>query len=198
LVAKVTNESAAHKTLAKPLGFALGDLSMPWQRQVADNLVLRGNDLALTAIAQAIWRDARVVAKFEKSQIIRLLDAVQRRLEQILAKRFRSKVELETVVILCELLLGLLRTRDSENHDIRILLQPNLPRTRKFEDLVGELTYLSVETPWKVKSRVDISIPEKPLGDMTPDLLVALKLYLAGDVGTDAIQINQVVDDGAN
>jgi hypothetical protein len=160
--------------------------------------VLRGNDLALTAIAQAIWRDARVVAKFEKSQIIRLLDAVQRRLEQILAKRFRSKVELETVVILCELLLGLLRTRDSENHDIRILLQPNLPRTRKFEDLVGELTYLSVETPWKVKSRVDISIPEKPLGDMTPDLLVALKLYLAGDVGTDAIQINQVVDDGAN
>jgi len=198
LLAQVVNNSAAHKTLAKTLGFALGDLSMPWQRQVADNLVLRGNDLALTALARAVWRDARVVAKFDKSQLVRLLDAVQVRLEQILAKDVRGYVELETVVRLCELLLGLLRTRNSEDKNIRMLLQPNLPRTRKFEDLVEGFTDLFVETSVKVESRVDISIPEKPLGDETPDLLVALKLYLAGDVGTNAIRINQVVDDDAN
>lgn len=198
LVAQVTQQSAAHKTLSKTLGFALGDLSMPWQQQVADNLVLRGNDLALTALARAVWRDARVVAKFEKSQVVRLLDALQVRMEQLLAKSAQSKSELETIVRLCELLLGLLRTRDSEDNDLRMLLQPNLPRTRKFEDLVEELADLVSENSWNVESRVDISIPEKPLGDLTPDLLVALKLYLAGDVGTNAIQINQVVDDETN
>jgi len=198
LLAQVVNKSAADRTLAKTLGFALGDLSMPWQRQVADNLVLRGNDLALTALARAVWRDARVVAKFDKSQLVRLLDAVQVRLEQVLIKSTRNNAELETVVRLCELLLGLLRTRDSDDSDVRMLLQPNLPRTRKFEDLVEGFAVLFVEKSLKAESRVDISIPEKPLDDKTPDLLVALKLYLAGDVGTDAIQITQVVDDDAN
>jgi len=160
--------------------------------------VLRGKDLALTALARAVWRDARVVAKFDKSQLVRLLDAVQVRLEQVLIKSTRNNAELETVVRLCELLLGLLRTRDSDDSDVRMLLQPNLPRTRKFEDLVEGFAVLFVEKSLKAESRVDISIPEKPLDDKTPDLLVALKLYLAGDVGTDAIQITQVVDDDAN
>jgi hypothetical protein len=79
-----------------------------------------------------------------------------------------------------------------------MLLQPNLPLTKKFEVLVKRLGELFVEKSWKVASRVEFSIPEKPRDDKTPDLFVALKLYLAGDVGTDAIRINQVADEEAN
>jgi hypothetical protein len=198
LAAQLNNDSPAHKTLGKTLGFALGDISMPWQRKVADDLVVRGKDLALTALARAIWRDARVVEKFDKSQIIRLLDALHMRLTRLLAKSSLTSTERESTVRLSELLLGLLRTRDSEDDNVRMLLQPNLPLTKKFEVLVKRLGELFVEKSWKVASRVEFSIPEKPRDDKTPDLFVALKLYLAGDVGTDAIRINQVADEEAN
>jgi len=42
-------------------------------------------------------------------------------------------------------------------------------------------------------SRVQINI-EKPEGDRTPDLLYALRLYLTGDDGANAIHISSVSD----
>ena len=45
----------------------------------------------------------------------------------------------------------------------------------------------------KLFSRVKINI-QKPSGDRTPDLLYALRLYLTGDDGANAIHISSVSD----
>jgi hypothetical protein len=38
------------------------------------------------------------------------------------------------------------------------------------------------------------NLPDKPEGESTPDLLYALRLYLTGDVGADAIRVTGVND----
>jgi hypothetical protein len=46
-----------------------------------------------------------------------------------------------------------------------------------------------------LKSRVQVAdLPEKPAGEEPPDLLYALRRYLAGDVGANAIRVTDVSD----
>ena len=48
---------------------------------------------------------------------------------------------------------------------------------------------------FELRSRVQVgSLPERAPGDQTPDLLYALRLYLTGDVGANAIRVTGVLD----
>ena len=90
-----------------------------------------------------------------------------------------------------ELLLGLLRTRASSNSEIKMLLQPHQKITKKLAKQVERVTEIVAQFNIKLNSRVQINI-EKPEGDRTPDLLYALRLYLTGDDGANAIHISSV------
>ena len=92
-----------------------------------------------------------------------------------------------------ELLLGLLRTRNASDPDIRMLLQPRQKITVELAKLVEHVTELVAQSNVSLFSRVQLSI-EKPEGDRTPDLLYALYLYLTGDDGVNAIHITSVSD----
>ena len=50
-----------------------------------------------------------------------------------------------------------------------------------------------VQSNVQLLSRIKLSI-QKPTGDRTPDLLYALRLYLTGDDGANAIHISSVSD----
>ena len=92
-----------------------------------------------------------------------------------------------------ELLLGLLRTRASTNPEIKMLLQPHQKITKKLADQVERVTEIVAQSNVNLFSRVQLDV-KKPVDDRTPDLLYALRLYLTGDDGANAIHITSVSD----
>jgi hypothetical protein len=92
-----------------------------------------------------------------------------------------------------ELLLGLLRTRASTNPGVKMLLQPHQNITKKLAMQVEQVAKIVAESKIHLFSRVQLNI-QKPAGDLTPDLLYALRLYLTGDDGANAIHITSVSD----
>ena len=65
--------------------------------------------------------------------------------------------------------------------------------TKKLAKQVERVTEIVAQSNISLFSRVQIKI-EKPEGDRTPDLLYALRLYLTGDDGANAIHISSVSD----
>ena len=92
-----------------------------------------------------------------------------------------------------ELLLGLLRTRASSDSEIKMLLQPHQKITKELARQVERVTEIVAQSNATLFSRVQINI-KKPEGERTPDLLYALRLYLTGDDGANAIHITSVSD----
>ena len=170
----------------RALGFALGDVSQPWQKDALARLLARPSRGALRIFAYAIWREAHFVDKFTAAE----LNAVLNSLLDLLGK---DPVRGRPTVEMLELLLGLLRTRASSDSEIRMLLQPHQKITKALAKEIERVTAAVARSGVQLPSRVQINL-QKPEGDRTPDLLYALRLYLTGDDGANAIHINSVAD----
>jgi hypothetical protein len=96
-----------------------------------------------------------------------------------------------------EFLLGLLRTRESLDPNIKKILQPGEEITKELAELVENVTKIVAQSKVKLYSRVQINI-QKPEGDRTLDLLYALRLFLTGDDGANAIKITVSDDEKDN
>lgn len=179
----------------KSLGFALGDLSESWQRHILSALMRRNDAQALRVLARAIWREEGFVRTFDSRA---LADLARRTLVALAASNSKanpSKVEIASLARYCELLLGLLRSRDSEDPETRMVLQPHQQITKALADQIERVIDRISMSPLPLLSRVQVAnLPEKPEGDDTPDLLYALRLYLTGDVGANAIRVTGVND----
>lgn len=94
-------------------------------------------------------------------------------------------------------MLGLLRTRASSNPEIKMLLQPHQKITKEFAKQIEHVTEIILQSDIPLFSRVQLNL-QKPKSDRAPDLLYALRLYLGGDDGADAIHISSVSDGNAD
>ncbi len=180
----------------RAVGFALGDVSEQWQKVLLSKLVANPTNDSLSVFAYAIWRERSVVERFSLSELADILRDLSERLEKInsapiayVRKQDWSRATIGTL----ELLLGLLRARASSNPEIKMLLQPHQKITKELAKQVERVTELVAQSNISLLSRVQINI-EKPEGDRTPDLLYALRLYLTGDDGANAIHISSVSD----
>jgi hypothetical protein len=171
------------------IGFALGDMSQEWQQEVLSQLAARASDTALRVFAYAIWRDRHFVEQFTLSELQSILAS----LEAALSRTPAVSSSVRSTVQPLELLLGLLRTRSSEDTEISMLLQPHQRITKELAKQVERVTDLFAKTNTPLFSRVQINL-RNPEGDHTPDLLYALRLYLTGDDGAHAIHITSVAD----
>jgi hypothetical protein len=182
----------------RAVGFALGDVSMQWQKDVQSRLATHPTNDALSVFSHAIWRESGFSARFPISELQAILTVLSRRLARIISalatdlrdisiRRDWARATTETL----ELLLGLLRTRTSSNPEIRMLLQPHQKITKKLAKQVEHVTEIVAQSNVTIFSRVQINL-QKPKGDLTPDLLYALRLYLTGDDGANAIHIASV------
>lgn len=180
---------------ARALGFALGDLSQPWQQDILRKRLPKIDSTALTVFAQAIWRNEGFVHALGAADVEK---AARRTLEAI--KRFNRKEsfvrrDVHPFTEHCELLLGLLRSRDSEDPETRTLLQPSQAITKEFAEQIEQATASLTGASVRLKSRVQVAdLPEKQEGDDTPDLLYALRLYLTGEEEANAIRVTDVSD----
>lgn len=183
----------------RAVGFSLGDVSEQWQKDLFSKLVANPTSDALRVLSYAIWREQKFVEKFSLSDLRPILNA----LNSMLGKKIKqystrkdARIDLDWIRATTEpieLLFGLLRTRASSNTEIKMLLQPHQKITKELAKQVERVTEIVVQSNISLRSRVQINL-EKPEGDRTPDLLYALRLYLTGDDGANAIHISSVSD----
>ncbi|HTZ28333.1 MAG TPA: hypothetical protein VMC83_30330 [Streptosporangiaceae bacterium] len=178
----------------RSLGFALGDLSQPWQQDILRTLLSSINRRTLRVFALAIWRDEGFVRAFGAADLAKVTRLTLAAIKDVDGKRSPNKREVASFTRYCELLLGLLRSRDSEDQEVRMLLQPHQAITKELAEQVERATAIIAQASVRLESRVQVNLPEKPEGEDTPDLLYALRLYLTGDVGANAIQVTGVND----
>lgn len=199
LIEQVNNEDIRDPRAA---GFALGDVSQEWQQYIFDRLASSPRNDAVSVFAYAIWREPHFIERFSLSQLKVLLDALSQRLANSAPPRMGSvrkedqrkrRSWVRKTAEPLELLLGLLRTRDSKDPNIRMLLQPHQQITKQFAEQVDRIEEALAKTQVSLYSRVQINI-QKPEGIRTPDLLYALRLYLTGDDGANAIHITGISD----
>jgi hypothetical protein len=193
---------SGHIREPRAVGLALGDVSQKWQQYVFDRLASHPRNDAISVLAYAIWRERDFVKHFSLSALIALLHAMLQRLARVSPPRRVNDQDTDRWAIRnwaratvepLELLLGLLRTRASDDPDIRMLLQPHQRITKQFAEQIDRLEEMSAETHVSLFSRVQINI-QKPEGVRSPDLLYALRLYLTGDDGANAIHITGISD----
>lgn len=180
----------------RAVGFALGDVSEQWQKNLLSKLVAHPTKDALSVFAYGIWREQYFIERFSFHELQSVLDALKTLFGSIKpcppGKDGRNWVRATTEPL--ELLLGLLRTRSSCAPEIKMLLQPHQKITKELAKQVERVTEIVAQsTNATLFSRVQINI-QKPDGDRTPDLLYALSLYLTGDDGANAIHITSVSD----
>ena len=179
----------------RSLGFALGDLSQTWQQDLLHDLVARNDGLTLRVFARAIWRNGNFVHAFTADTVSALANRALTAISEISTKTHLSRYEVSSLTRYCEFLLGLLRSRESENAETRMQLQPHQRITRQLADQIEIAADRIAAGAPPLQSRVAVAnLPEKPEGDNTPDLLYALRLYLTGDVGANAIRVTGVND----
>lgn len=179
------------------VGFALGNVSEQWQEYILSELVARPTNGTLRVFAYAIWREQHFVEKFDLAQLKSILNGLNTMLGCPPRKSEKDKWAthnwVRTTAELLELLLGLLRARNSSDDEIKMLLQPHQKITKELANRVERVTEIIAQSNVSIFSRVQINI-KKSETDFTPDLLYALRLYLTGDDGANAIHITSVSD----
>lgn len=185
----------------RAIGFALGDVSVQWQKDLLAKLVANPTNDVLRVFSYAIWREQHFVEKFSSADLRPILNTLNIMLGDIRhcpARKHeqdewtaRSWIRATTEPL--ELLLGLLRTRALADPEIKMLLQPHQKITKELSKQVERVTGIVLQSNVPLFSRVQMNI-QKPEGDRTPDLLCALRLYLTGDDGANAIHIASISD----
>lgn len=192
---QISNGNIREKRAA---GFSLGDVSEQWQKDLFSRLVANPTNDALRVFSYAIWREQEFVEKFSLADLRTIINALTIMLGNIKQcpprkDDWTSRNWIRATTEPLELLLGLLRTRASSKPEIKMLLQPHQKITKELAKQVERVTELVAQSNISLLSRVQINI-EKPEGDRTPDLLYALRLYLTGDDGANAIHVSSVSD----
>jgi len=186
----------------RAVGFAIGDVSEDWQEYIFSSLASKPNTSAISVFAYAIWREQHFVERFSISELQATLNMLSQSLANIDSMKQKGDKKKDEWAIHnwvrataepLELLLGLLRTRASTNHEIKMLLQPHQKITKELAKRVERVTEIVAQSNVNLFSRVQLNI-QKPDDDRTPDLLYALRLYLTGDDGANAIHITSVSD----
>ena len=188
--------------------YALGDVSQLWQQQLLKQILEPVDDtggtraITLEILSVAMWRDKAVIHQLTAEQVIVLAHRLNEHLLDELSKLEKQdkSYKWNSFILRLELLLALLRTRESSDTTIRSLFALDsslstqlLSTVEKITNKQGGALAYQLQQP-KVVARVKLAV-NKPAGyHRTPDLLYALKLYLSGDDGADQITITELVN----
>ncbi|WP_307494781.1 hypothetical protein [Cellulomonas humilata] len=198
------------------LSYGLGDCSLPWQHG-ALNYLANNPEPDVRALAVVLWRSSEPVHMLSVDQVDSLLRHMAKSLPSALEEVSRSALrqsnrarnlkgappdqrQLETAVRKAlagaELLLALLRTRESDDIRMKSILSPDSEHGKAFIAIVDQAIKVFAEKRYELHSRVTFELSKPAESAQVPDLLYALRLYLTGDDGASAIRIAGVSDDG--
>lgn len=185
----------------RAVGSSLGNLELKWQREAFIKLTEKSSEYAVSALAYAMWRNQKFIWNFSLGSVNSVLvsiSALLRSIQPFIQRdndRDGRRLWSRSVAEPLELLLGLLRTRASPEPEFHMLLQPHQDITKGLASDIERVAEVVANSNAGLPSRVQISnLPPRPEGDNTPPLLYALRLYLTGDVGANAIRVTGVND----
>ena len=199
---RALNNTSDLKRYLKNIAFAIGDADLPWQKQLLLKLLSKKemNDtersVVMSILSIVFWRSESIVHlldvenwKWIQKQLVVCL---KKEVEQVKQEDFYRKL----ICIHSELLLALLRTRESNVEEIRNLLLPNSEKTQELVNLVDLITERVIEMNITFDSRINLCIQKPYEFRNTPDILYAIRLYLTGDTGANAIIIEGIDSEG--
>ena len=140
----------------RALGFALGDLSEAWQRDILRSLLMRTDPQALRVLARALWRSENVVRAIGATELQHVADRTLGAIRGINSKDSMTRFDLSSLARYFELVLGLLRSRDSGDPDLRITLQPHQEISKALAAEVEKSITLVAKTSRRLDSRVEV------------------------------------------
>lgn len=198
----------------KAIALAIGDCMESWQEYLLDQVLSklcldeRWVSVVYEILSIALWRSESLVHKLDEDQLAEILDGLgpaikkdRARVEQLSIQVGRDEEDhrldaaLNTLCKHLELLLALLRTRESDNKDIRRMTMPGTPNTVNFEAIVGDEVIPLFKRGLWFESRIRLDLDKPEMFRESPDLLYALKLYLTGDDGANSIIVSGISEE---
>lgn len=209
----------------KNIAFAIGNAELPYQQELLENVIDPIDNEGLTrsitmeVLSIALWRSKTLIFNLSGTELRKLCSdlvsciqfdmqlmtsdipehRLQFHLEKGLAETEAQKRErgyqTNTLCKHLELLLALLRSRGNEKEDFKTILSPDKELTQKYVTLVDDAAKIVIDNDIELKSRISLQINKPEMFRNTPDLLYALRMYLTGDSGANAISISGISDD---
>lgn len=172
------------------LAYAVGDCTEQWQQFVLDRILACQFHEWTWMLSIALWRSEVPVSYVSighmKEILPRLFDALLEKIEEARSGRFGG---VEPVLEVC---LALLRTREAGDQSLVALFAPRSDWGTRYTELIDELTNIVVSRGHQLHTRVGLQVHKPTEYGRVPDLLYALRLYLTGDDGADAVRVTEV------
>jgi hypothetical protein len=183
----------------KDIAYAIGGAALEWQIELLNKVVdfcniRKRNLIAMETLAIAFWRSKELIFKLTESQLRTIIESLCTCLGAPQSKLL-SKRDDFAVARFCrflELLLALLRTRESKDKQIKKMLGPNQEITKKFIELLDKISKFIIINKIQLNSRINLQIDKPEMFRDVPDLLYVLRMYLSCDSGANAISISGV------
>lgn len=203
---RISEDSKERKKYIRHLAFAFGDAKLQWQKELIENILQDINSDTLTILAIALWRDSELINSISEEKLIAITEKLKKSLSEARLSEDSGHYDILALTYELELLLALLRTRDSKDAAIKDMLSPNFSLAKEFVDILEKITegifnikridgFRVHDTASILKSHVRLQINKPASYYSTPDLLYALNMYLTGDSGADKIEITSVSDE---
>lgn len=187
---------------------AIGDGDLDWQKDLVDGVMgaienknHEISSMGLMIMGIALWRSERLLhtLSYETVSVIaaNLLSDIQR-IDSSFARPERGrKLVIRFEMVKFELLLALLRTREGQDKRLSSLLAPGKKLTTAFVEVVDKVAHTIYEENLvsDITTRINLQLDKPKAFHKTPDLLYALRMYLTGDSGANAIHVSGVSDD---
>ncbi len=185
------------------IAFAIGNVELPWQQELLENVIDPIDNEGLTrsvtmeVLSIALWRSKTLINKLTKDKLRVLSRNLYGCLELDLQKVVDNgkKYHRNTLCKHLELLLALLRSREIEDKDIKMIFSPDNDLTKKYVALINDVSKIVIDNDIELEPRVSLQIEKQEMFRNTPDLLYALRMYLTGESGANTIVITGVSDE---
>jgi len=209
LRAAIANEGASAfepKRYGRHIALALGDAELKWQSELLDRVLmilrqepiqLDGCGVSLQILGMALWRCGALLSKIKQADLVTIVGRANAVLHEDLSRLSANPMGVNSRALKdhLELVLALLRTRASDDAEIRGLLAPGRPTAKALARTVEKIIDVVSEHDIPMESRITLAVEKPPALHNTPDLLYALQLYLTGNEGARAIQVMAVKKD---
>jgi cold shock CspA family protein len=185
------------------IAFAISSAELPWQQKLLENVLCPiDNDgitrsITMEILSIALWRSKGLISKLTENELGTLNENLYGCLKFDLQKVVNDGkgYQIATLCKHLELLLALMRSRGNENEAFKMILAPGKELIKNYVTLVDEASRIVIDSDIELKSRISLQIEKPEMFRNTPDLLYALRMYLTGDSGANAISISGISDD---
>ena len=185
------------------IALAIGDADQERQRALFHKCLQQaatGQRVWMQILGIAVWRAANLVHEISAELVEKICMEMTIVLEQDLGRTIREDHERGAKYIspymtsTLELCLGLLRTREAKDDEVRSVLAPGKRLANRLAKAIEKIEEEICASDVPFRCRIVLNL-DKPETLRTPDLFYALRLFLTGDSGARAIQVTGVEDD---